>query len=102
MTEWLILMLVAVAGMGLGTFFFAGLWWTVRHGLTTRHPALLFSGSLLLRVAVVVGGFYLVADGDWRCLVACLTGFVIARWLVTRWTRRQDLVAAEQGGAEWN
>jgi hypothetical protein len=33
------------------------------------------------------GGFYLVSRGDWRRLLACLLGFLLARILVTRFTR---------------
>lgn len=102
MTDWLMWALAAIAGMALGAFFFGGLWWTVRHGLTTRHPALLFSGSLLLRVTVVVGGFYLVGGDDWRRLLVCLAGFLLARWLVTRWTRRQTAGGASREEAEWS
>jgi len=102
MTDWLLWVLAGMAGVALGLFFFGGLWWTVRRGLSARHPALLFSGSLILRVGATVGGFYLVGGDDWRRLVACLAGFVIARWLVTRWTRRQAPGEDSQEGAEWS
>jgi F1F0 ATPase subunit 2 len=39
------------------------------------------------RTAVALLGFYAVFRGDWRRLVACLAGFVLARILVTRLTR---------------
>jgi F1F0 ATPase subunit 2 len=35
-------------------------------------------------MAVAVTGFYLVSHGDWRKLVACLAGFLLARIAVTR------------------
>jgi F1F0 ATPase subunit 2 len=47
----------------------------------------LFSGSFLLRVGVAVAGFYLVSRGDWRRLVACLVGFLIARVAITQFIR---------------
>jgi F1F0 ATPase subunit 2 len=68
----------------LGAVFFGGLWWTVRQGVGSKRPALLFFGSLLLRTAVVIAGFYFVGDGQWQRLLACLFGFVIARIIVTR------------------
>jgi F1F0 ATPase subunit 2 len=83
MNEWLTLALVGMAGLLLGAIFFGGLWWTVRLGVASRRPTLLFLGSLLLRTVVVVAGFYFVGDGHWRRLVACLSGFVIARFIVT-------------------
>ena len=78
--------LASLAGLVLGAIFFGGLWWTVRKGLVSRHPALWFFGSLLLRMGLVMMGFYFVGQGDWRRLVACLVGFIGARALVTRFT----------------
>jgi F1F0 ATPase subunit 2 len=74
----------------LGVFFFGGLWWTVRRGLSSKRPASLFLGSLLLRTSIILAGFYFVSGGHWDRLLACLLGFVIARFLVTRLTRAAD------------
>jgi F1F0 ATPase subunit 2 len=87
MNEFLILALVLVAGLLLGAIFFAGLWWTVRKGVSSKHPALWFLGSMLLRMSIVLLGFYFVGRGDWQRLVVCLLGFIIARYLVMRLTR---------------
>jgi len=84
MSETLTLVSAGVAGLLLGVIFFGGLWWTVRKGVSARRPALLFLGSLVLRSAVTVAGFYVVGDGHWQRLLACLLGFVIARFMVTR------------------
>jgi len=81
------LVLALLAGATLGTLFFGGLWWTVRRGLSSSRPALLFLGSLLLRTAIAVAGFVLVSRGDLRRLLACLLGFFLARILVTRLAR---------------
>jgi F1F0 ATPase subunit 2 len=74
------------AGVALGVFYFGGLWWTVVRGVAARQPALLFFASLLLRIAVAMLGFYLVAHGSWERLLMCLAGFVMARLIVTRFT----------------
>ena len=87
MNEWLTLALALVAGVLLGAMFFGGLWWTVRKGVSSQHPALLFIGSLLLRTGIVLTGFYFVSLGHWNRLLACLLGFIIARFVVTRLTR---------------
>lgn len=85
MNEALPLIPATLVGVLLGAIFFGGLLWTVKRGLlASRRPALLFLGSFLLRMGIAVAGFYLVGQGDWRRLVACLVGFVIARLLVTR------------------
>jgi F1F0 ATPase subunit 2 len=74
------------AGVALGAFYFGGLWWTVVRGVAARQPALWFFASRLLRIAVAMLGFYLVAHGSWERLLVCLIGFVIARLIVTRFT----------------
>jgi F1F0 ATPase subunit 2 len=87
MNEFLILALALVAGLLLGAIFFAGLWWTVRKGVLSKHPALWFLGSMLLRMSIVLLGFCFVGRGDWQRLVVCLLGFIIARYIVMRLTR---------------
>lgn len=84
MNDKLILLLAVLAGVFLGTGFFAGLWWTIRLGLTSKRPALLFVGSLLLRSSLLLIGLYVVSNGHAKRLLACLLGFIIARFIVTR------------------
>ena len=93
MIETLILLSAWAAGVLLGAVFFGGLWWTVRRGLSSKHPALLFLGSLLLRTSITVTGFCLVANGHWERLLVCLLGFIMARFIATRLTQ---LPAVEQ------
>ena len=82
-----LLALALVGGLLLGAIFFGGLWWTVRRGVFSKTPALWFLGSMLLRMGIVLAGFYFVGRSDWRQLVACLFGFIIARFIVMRLTR---------------
>jgi F1F0 ATPase subunit 2 len=84
MPEYLTFVLAWAAGAVLGGIFFGGLWWTVRKGLASRRPALWFSASLLLRVSLVLAGFYFVAGAHGARLVLCLVGFIMARQAVTR------------------
>jgi F1F0 ATPase subunit 2 len=84
MNEPLLLAGDLLVGVLLGTFFFGGLWWTIRKGSPSEWSGLFFSGSFLLRMAVTLAGFYLLSHGDWRKLVACLAGFLLARIAVTR------------------
>ena len=87
MNETLTLALAWLAGGGLGAFFFGGLWWTVRKGVSCPRPALWFLGSGLLRTSIVLAGFYFVSGDQWKRLMACLVGFIIAR-LVVMWLTR--------------
>ena len=87
MNNFLLLALALIAGLVLGAIFFGGLWWTVRRGVFSKSPARWFFGSLLLRMSVVLTGFYFVGRGDWQRLATCLLGFVIGRIIVMRLTR---------------
>jgi F1F0 ATPase subunit 2 len=82
-----ILILALSAGILLGTIFYGGLWWTVRSTVTTKGSGALLIGSFLLRAMIALGGFYFVSRGDWRSLLACFLGFLVARIGVTRLTR---------------
>lgn len=87
MNEPLTLIMAGAVGLGLGTVFFGGLWWTVRKAVSSPRPALWFAGSMLLRTGLILAGFYLVGGGQWQRLLVCLLGFVVARFLVMRFTR---------------
>ena len=87
MDEVLSLILTFLAGIGLGTFFFGGLWFTVQKGLQSKNASLIFMASLILRVAVVMLGFYYISIDDWRKILICLLGFMIARFIITRWAK---------------
>ena len=81
------LALAFLAGMALGSAYMALLWDSVRRLGRARRPALALVGGALLRIAALMGLFYLVMDGQWERLVACLAGFVLVRVAVTRWAR---------------
>ena len=70
--------------MMLGGLFYGGLWWTVPSVLHAKQPALWFLASRLLRTAVVLVGFYYIGQGHWERLIACLLGFILAQFIVTR------------------
>jgi F1F0 ATPase subunit 2 len=103
MHDFLTLTLAWVAGVLLGAIFFGGLWWTVRKGVSSKHPVPWFLGSLLLRTGIVLTGFYFVSGGHWDRLLTCLLGFIIARFIVTRFTgpsfARSDTPVNEEGHA---
>lgn len=84
MNETLTMVLALVAGGVIGAIYFGGLWWTVRKGVSSKQPALWFFSSLLLRMSMVLAGFYFFSGGHWNRLLACLLGFIMARFIVTR------------------
>ena len=91
MNETLIGVLTVSAGFFLGTSFFGSLWWTIRCGLTSKRPALLFFGSFLVRTSIVLAGFYIVSHGRLERLLICLLGFIIGRFIVTRFVGSSGL-----------
>jgi F1F0 ATPase subunit 2 len=90
MTEAFGLVLALLGGVLLGAIFFGGLWWTVRKGVSSKQPALLFLGSLLLRTGIALAGFYFIGRGNWERLLVSLLGFVVARIIVTHLTRTAE------------
>ncbi len=87
MTEWILRAGALLAGVALGALFFGGLWWTIRRSLHAAHPALWFSGSLLVRSVAVLAGFYGVAGHDGARWLAAVCGFVLAQRLSLRHMR---------------
>ena len=84
LNEPLSLMLALLTGVLLGLIFFGGLWWTVRRGVSSNWPALLFCCSLIIRVGITLAGFYLISSGHWERLVSCLIGFLMMRFSLVR------------------
>lgn len=78
------------AGGLLGLVVFGGLWMTVRDLDRARHPALRMVGSLLLRLALVLGVFYVLIDyGGWQYALAAALGFTVLRVFVVRSLRHR-------------
>lgn len=97
MNEQLLMWLaVLLAGAALGFIFFGGLWWTVRRAMTSRWVGLWFFGSMLLRTALVLAGFYYACGSEWSRWLAALLGFVVARLVVTRLTQSNAALAEGQ------
>lgn len=85
------LLIALVAGGALGVIFFWGLWYTVRIGLRSKHSGLIFTVSLIVRMAIVLLGFYYIGAQNWQKMLASLVGFLIARIIITRITKKDDL-----------
>ncbi|MEO7313294.1 MAG: ATP synthase subunit I [Chitinophagaceae bacterium] len=90
MSEIPYLILASLAGILLGIIFFGGLWLTVRKTVSTQNPALWIFGSFVLRIAITLAGFYFIGSGNWKKLLACLVGFIVARFIVIHVTKSID------------
>lgn len=77
-------LLVVVAGLALGVFFYGGLWWTLQRLAHSRHPASLALLSFVLRLSLsCVGLALLMQDQLWR-LFAAFAGFLCVRVFMVR------------------
>lgn len=84
MNEVINLLPALIAGIILGILFFGGLWFTVRFGLSSNKGSLIFIGSFIIRMAIILLGFYYVGADDWQKMLMCLGGFLFARIVITR------------------
>lgn len=75
---------VFAAGVALGAGYAAMLWITVRRLAQMRYPAIGLLGSAVVRLALPLGGLYVVMDGRWERLLIGLLGFAVARFVATR------------------
>ena len=82
--------LALLAGVILGVFYFAGLWWTVRQLGSSQYIALLFMVSMLFRTGTVIVGFYFILGDNWLRLVVGLVGFMLVRVMATRYLRENQ------------
>lgn len=90
MSDGFIQVISLLAGILIGVMFFGGLWLTVLKIVSSKRPAFWFLGSLLLRTAFTLAGFYFASNGRWDRLVLCLLGFLISRIFVMRYIRGQE------------
>uniref|UniRef100_E6QTJ0 N-ATPase, AtpR subunit n=1 Tax=mine drainage metagenome TaxID=410659 RepID=E6QTJ0_9ZZZZ len=87
MTDWVMRGMALLVGASLGVFFFGGLWWTVRSSLVSKQPAIWLGLSGLVRVGVVLAGFYWVAGHDATRWLAAVLGFMFVQRVSIRWLR---------------
>ena len=90
MTTTHTIILPLIAGIALGCLFFLGLWVTVKKAVGSKYAPLWVLASSLLRTAIVLTGFYFVADGSWERLLICVLGFIVARFIVMYLTKSYD------------
>ena len=70
-------------GVILGIIFFGGLYWTIQKLSEAKHPALLMTLSLLLRMAILLGVLYYVAKGGYQGILFALLGMILVRIIMT-------------------
>jgi len=88
MNELFMISVALLTGLALGFVFFGGLWLTIRKALASKIPALWFLGSFIVRVGIIMTGFYIIMqDANWINGLICLVGFIGAKFIVIRLTK---------------
>jgi F1F0 ATPase subunit 2 len=93
LNEALSLILAFSVGMALGAFFSLNLWASVRRMTDEHSHWYIMYGNFMLRMGVVVIGFYLVMAGHWERMLAALLGFVLIREILVRRLGRKPRVS---------
>lgn len=78
-----------LAGGALGFIFFWGLWKTVQSMSRVKRPFLWMFASFLVRLSIVLMGFYVIMQIQWQLMAVALMGFIFARFGVIRYTMRE-------------
>ena len=73
-----------IIGLGLGLFYFGGLWLTVKQLPVTKHPYRLMLFSFFFRLTISMFILSLIVGGNTKLynvisLLACCLGFLIVR-----------------------
>lgn len=71
----------ALAGVLLSILYFGGLWLTIGKLQQSSRPGALLFASFVVRMGLVVAGFFLVSGGDLGRLAACFAAFLVTRWV---------------------
>lgn len=90
MTDLPSLLLSLAAGAVLAGVYLVILWISLYRLQHRRRPGQWVALGLIVRLAVVVSGFYVIlGNGRWQLLLAALAGFVMVRTLAVGSMRRR-------------
>lgn len=86
-TQAVDLLAFAAIGVVLGALYFGDLSLTIRRLPRLNHPMLWLLAGTLARLALVLAAFYLLSQGQWARLLACLVGLLAVRLYLLHKTR---------------
>ncbi len=69
-----------IGGSVLGILFFGGLYWSVNQLPKAKHPGLLMTASLMVRMAILLTGLYFLMAGDIKNLLAAVAGVMLVKF----------------------
>lgn len=87
-------------GILLGILYFGGLYVTVSLMNRVRYPSLLMMGSLVLRMAILLYGFYLLRNGGVYNILIALFAVILVKYIMVSRVRRsiEKTGSAYKGG----
>jgi F1F0 ATPase subunit 2 len=71
-----------------GIIFFGGLYLTVQKLNTVKHPSILLLLSFVLRMAILLGGLYLVSKYGFVEMLLALLGIITVKLVMIIWAKR--------------
>ena len=78
-------LLYLLVGLGLGLFYFGGLWLTIKNMNNVRSPVILTLGSFIVRTAAIFFVLiYVARQGEWTNILILLAGFIAGRIFLSR------------------
>lgn len=86
-----------IAGIVLGVFFFGGLYLSVQYLGKVKYPSVLMMASLIIRMAVLVGGLYLIRGDSYLNIPLALMGILLVRIIMTRQVKRKQPAENSEG-----
>ena len=78
----MIILLSLIGGFILGFMFFVSLYWSIRKMGDMEKPSMFMVSTSLLRMVVLLVGFYFISGNDGRRFLAALLGSVIAKFAI--------------------
>ena len=81
-TEIAMLCLSLIVGLGVGAIFYMGLWWTILMRFSSKHLALWWWTSFIVRIIATASIFYLIANEHIARYALILLGFMLSRKIV--------------------
>lgn len=70
-------------GTALGAVHFGGLYFSVTKLTHVKYPQLLMGLSLIVRMGLLLGVFYLLSKSGFQSILFALLGLMVARFIIT-------------------
>lgn len=90
MNEIIQFVFMLTSGFVLGVLFFGGLWFTVKKSVSVKNPVLWIFGSFIVRMGIVLLGFYYLIQFGWHAMFLGLFGLIMARFITMYFIRKYD------------